>query len=329
MIKMGRPRKIKEEVQISEEVKNDVNITEDSENVKKEEPKKRGRKKKEVNDLVESIQDLHLEEFQIHSEKDVNLAINSEMNVATNSEMNVATNPETNLQIEMEKTREAIQNLKIDEVESLFDDFEDMDRNQRRESKSLRIRENITSSSNEEIEYPILYLYLYGRELTVWEEEKDDDKTKYEKKSYVYQLFILGKYENTIYVEENERKDIEYEDEIEWIESKWRIHIRIMKEKPFSTEYQMDRWKDFNFMYRKTSGKMQMYEIMEAIQKKETWYIKDEYTKNSIRMVIDNSRILESNIYYLQSGYLKDTGMKIKDLIKKIEMEKKMKSEKI
>lgn len=255
-----------------------MKLPEEEEEKKEEiitEPKKRGRKKKESNELIQQIQDMKIEDFQLQEETKSDEGVN--------------------------EITKGVESIVIEE---------DHDRNERREIKSNRIQ-RISGEPKSET----YYLYLYKRRLEPVDEKGyyyEYDKEKIEKTIFIYQVIIYGSYENDMILYPTERDDLMYEDEIEMIKGHQTIKIRVLPErslKKFQREIEQDKWKILWLQYRMPKiGRVTDREICEKILQKDFMFVGSE------KRHIDNTEILNRNLFFLDSDQLILSPLTLKDV---------------
>lgn len=281
------------------------------------EPKKRGRKKKESNELIQQIQDMKIEDFQMQ-EKEETVLFNpskegSDTSMVTNgpstytlSEGDQNNKPLKN-EIALTKTVEEI----TKGIESIMiEEEEDKERDEKREIKSKRIKRVIGEPKSQ-----TYYLYLYKRRLESVNEKGmyyEYDKEKIEKTIFIYQVIVYGSYENDMILYPTERDDLIHEDEIEIIKGHQMIRIRILPErslKKFQREIEQDKWKVLMLRYRMPKiGRVTDREICEKILKKDEMFVGSE------KRAIDNIEILNRNLFYFESDSLILSTLTLKDI---------------
>jgi hypothetical protein len=242
------------------------------------EPKKRGRKKKESNELIQQIQDMKIEDFEMQEEEEK--------------------------KSEVEEITKGIESIQINE---------DKERNERREIKSKRIQRVIGEPKED-----TYYLYLIKRRLEPIDEKGmyyEYDKEKIEKTVFIYQVLVYGSYENEMILYPIEREELIHEDEIELIEGRQTIKIRILPErsiKKIQKEIEQDKWKILMLQYRMPKiGKVTDREICKRILEKDHMFVGSE------KRPIHNTEILNRHLYFFESESLILSHLTLKDIFEK------------
>ena len=201
------------------------------------------------------------------------------------------------------------------QIDEMTIEEEDTEREEKRIEKlnrRLQISNQQEKKETEDVE-KVYYLYMYPCELR-GDTPEDSFYKKYMKS--MYQIFISKRYLNYCYMDEIERKDIEYEDEWELIKNKQRCILRKMKNLPDIEEYKRDEWIQWLFQYRKTEDITNAKDIYQKILYREEYFIETKDKKE--RLCIDNSFLLERMILKRNGEMLEESGWKVKDIFEKM-----------
>jgi hypothetical protein len=207
----------------------------------------------------------------------------------------------------------------VKEITTQIDEMkieEETEREEKRMEKLNRRYQLMQINENKEEENDIekvYYLYMYPCE--VRGDTPEDSFYKQYMKS-MYQIFFYKRYLNYCYMDEIERKDIEYEDEWELIKNKQRCIVRKMKNPPDMEEYKRDEWIQWLFQYRKMEDIKNVKDIYQKILGREEYFIQTKEKKE--RWCIDNSFLLERMILKRNGEMLEESGWKVKDIFEKM-----------
>ncbi len=270
-------------------------------------PKKRGRKKKviegDIDEETGETGDIEVKE-EVETEPNVDI-LNFEM-----ADFKIEDSKETrNVENRIEEVTQGINELSID-----------TDRNERREKKvemrkKYRFKE---MNKDEKDEDKMYYMYLFGKNST-------SDRIKYpedvfNRKVFMYQLFIFAQYENELIVHMNldeKRKDIEWEDEITIIKDKIHLKIRLMKNdltQIQKMELTVGRWKMFMMQYfRPRQGILKRNEIFDKLLMREVKYVEGPFGMDTL--VVDNTMTLNKPIYLVEGETLIRSEFVLRDVI--------------
>ena len=210
---------------------------------------------------------------------------------------------EFKIEEEVKEITTQIEDLTLEEEEA---------RDEKRIEKLYR-RLQISNQEKKEEEEKVYYLYIYP--FSVKGNTPEDSFYKKYMKSF-YQVFFYKRHQSICYMDENERKDIEYEDEWEMIKNKQRCIVRKMKNPPNQEEYIRDEWIQWFFEYRKTEDIQNEKDIYQKILYREEYLIETKEKKE--RMCIDNSFLLNRILYRRIGDIVEPSEWRVRDIFEKM-----------
>ncbi len=297
---MGRPKKVvskvveekkvvSESIPVVEEkkvVSESIPVVEEK---KKRKYTKKETKKKEEIDLIKEVENIDINDFKIQEETII-------------EEKEVIKNIISEEEIKKIEDKEE----KIIKREKRWDDID---------YKPMIVKEKIEEiiytkedwiMENEEKK---INIYIYHTDIS---KNKIVTEEMMNEKKFLYQIFIYGREGNDCIIKGDERFNLN----IQKTYQDGNIYIHLIDSLPPIDEIKKEEWRQYILFYKMDLKEMSDMMKLQRLMRKDLWFY--EKYGNLIKMTIDNTYVLERDVYIRSNGKKYLVGLKIKDILEKM-----------
>ncbi len=297
---MGRPKKVKEE-EVPVLVEENVNI--------ETAPKKRKYTKKETK-KKEVVADLPKEVVAELPKKDEDVVLTVLSNTCQEeSEIDLIKEVETinmdDFKIHEEEIRKAEnKEEKMIKMEKRWEelDYKSILVNEKREEEKIYKKEDWNGNK--------INIYIYHTDIS---KNKIVTEEMMNERKFLYQIFIYGREGNDCIINGEERLDLEIQKTYLFNED---VQIHLLNDLPPINEINKEKWRQYILFYKMELKEMSEMMKLQRLMRKDLWFY--EKYGNLIKMTIDNTYVLEREIYIRNDGKKYSFGVKVKDILEKM-----------
>ena len=286
---MGRPKKVKEEekkvVPVSESVNTETSPKK-RKYTKKETKKKEDELPKKEEDVIE-MRDTSQEESKIDLIKEVE-TINMDDFKIHEEEIRKVENNEEKIK-KMEKRWEEL-------------DYKSILVKEKREEEKIYTKEDWNEKK--------INIYIYHTDIS---KNKIVTEEMMNERKFLYQIFIYGREGNDCIINGEERLDLEIQKTYLFNED---IQIHLLNDLPPINEINKEKWRQYILFYKMELKEMSEMMKLQRLMRKDLWFY--EKYGNLVKMTIDNTYVLEREIYIRNDGKKYSFGLKVKDILEKM-----------
>jgi hypothetical protein len=295
---MGRPKKVKEDekkvvsTEIPSVVIEEKKLVSSSPPPVIEEKKKRKYTKKEAKkneeiDLIKEVENIDINEFKIQEETIEKEVINN--------------------------------NINEEEIKKIEDKEEKIIKREKR-WEEMDYKPMIIKKKTEEIIYTEedwkteyvdkkINLYIYHTDIS---KNKIVTEEMMNERKFLYQIFIYGREGNDCVLKGEERFNLNIQKTYYYD----NIQIHLLDNFPPIEEIKREEWRQYILFYKMDLKEMSEMMKLQRLMRKDLWFY--EKYGNLIKMTIDNTYVLEMDIYIRYNEKKYRIGLKVKDLLEKM-----------
>lgn len=177
--------------------------------------------------------------------------------------------------------------------------------------KKEKIEEKIFSKDEWINEYQDreIHIYIYHSDISKCKMVSEESMNE---KKFLYQIFIYGREGNDCIINGEKREDMK----IQKIYKYENINIHLLEDLPPLLELGKEKWRQYILFYKMDNKEMTDDMRLQRVMRKDLWFY--EKYGNLIRMTIDNTYVLEREIYIRCGDKKYSMNFQIKNLIEKI-----------